>query len=89
MIFIAIFYFTPINSTSYKKNNLDNNFPLNTLGKDRYNLRNEGNILFLREFNATTSINQGIMLSDNYNPDPLCLDEDRNLANRLKRNYRT
>ena len=32
-IFLAIFYFTPINSTSYKKNNLDKTYLFNTLKK--------------------------------------------------------
>ena len=51
-IFLAICYFAPINSTSYKKNNLDKNCPFNTLEKEIYNLRNEGNILLLGDFNA-------------------------------------
>jgi len=82
-IFLTIFYFAPINSTSYKKNNLNKNFPFNTLEKDIYNLRNEGNILFHGDFNAETSTNQDIMLSNNSNPDPLWLDKDGNLAKRF------
>jgi hypothetical protein len=42
-----IFYFAPINSTFYKKNNLDNNCPYNNLKQDIYSLKNEGNILHL------------------------------------------
>lgn len=85
-IFLAICYFTPINTISYKKNNLDKNCPFNTLERDIYNLRNEGNILLLGDFNGRTATNQVIMLSNNSNLDPLWLDEDSNLANRFKRN---
>jgi hypothetical protein len=46
-MFIAICYFAPINSTFYKKNNLDRNYPYNNLEQDIYSLKNEGNILLL------------------------------------------
>jgi hypothetical protein len=46
-MYIAICYFAPINSTFYKKNNLDKNCPCNNLEQDIYNLKNEGNILLI------------------------------------------
>jgi hypothetical protein len=42
-MYIAICYFAPINSTFYKKNNLDKNCPYNNLEQDIFNLKNEGN----------------------------------------------
>jgi hypothetical protein len=51
-MYISICYFAPINSTFYKKNNLDNNCPYNNLEQDIYSLENEGNILLLGDFNA-------------------------------------
>jgi hypothetical protein len=51
-------YFAPINSTFYKKNNLDRNCPYNNLEQDIYNLKNEGNILLLGDFNAMTELNK-------------------------------
>jgi hypothetical protein len=53
-MYIEICYFAPINSTFYKKNNLDNNCSYNNLEQDIYSLKNEGNILLLGEFNART-----------------------------------
>ena len=44
-VIIEICYFAPINSTFYKKNNLDKKCPYNNLEQDIYNLKNEGNIL--------------------------------------------
>lgn len=64
---------------------MDKNCPFNTLQKYIYNLKNEGNILFLGDFNAQTVTNQAIMLSNNSNLDPLWLDEDGHLTNRFKR----
>jgi hypothetical protein len=43
-MYIAIFYFAPINSIFYKKSSLDKNCPYNNLEQDIYNLKNEGNI---------------------------------------------
>jgi hypothetical protein len=74
-----------INSTFYKKNNLDRNCPYNTLEQDIYSLRNEGNILLLGDFNARTATNQAILLSNDSNHNPLWLDEDLVLANSYKR----
>jgi hypothetical protein len=51
-IYIAIFYVVPINSTFYKKKNLDKNCPYNTLEQDIHSLRNEGNIIMLGDFTA-------------------------------------
>ena len=39
------------------------------------------------DFNARTSINQTILLSNYSNPKHLWLDEDLELANRYKRSY--
>lgn len=50
---------------------MDKNFPFNTLEKDIHNLRNEGNILFLGDFNARTTTNQAILLSNKSNLNPL------------------
>jgi hypothetical protein len=84
-IYLAIYYFVPINSTFYKKNNLDKNCPYNGLEHDIFSLRNEGNILLLGDFNARTTSNQAIILSNISNPNPLWLDEDLVLAHRYKR----
>ena len=46
-ICIEICYFADINYTFYKKNNLNKNFPHNGLKQYIYNMRNEGNVLFL------------------------------------------
>jgi exonuclease III len=75
-MYIAIFYFAPINSTFYKKNNLDNNCPYNNLEQDIYSLKNEGNILLLGDFNARTATKQATLLSIDSNHNPLWLDED-------------
>jgi hypothetical protein len=82
---IEICYFAPINSTFYKKNNLDKNCPYNNLEQDIYNLKNEGNILQLGDFNARTATKQDTFLSDDSNHNPLCLDEDLVLSNIDKR----
>ena len=76
--------FPPINSNFYKKKNLDKNSPYNGLENDISSLRNEGNILLMGEFNARTSSNQAILLSNHSNPNPLWLDEDLTLASRYK-----
>jgi exonuclease III len=78
--YIAICYFPPINSNFYKKKNLDKNSPYNGLENDISSLRNEGNILLIGDFNARTSSNQAIILSNHSNPNPLWLDEDPTLA---------
>jgi hypothetical protein len=70
-MYISICYFSPINSTFYKKNNLDRNCPYNNLEHDIYILRNEGNILMLGEFNARTATNQATILSNDSNHNPL------------------
>jgi hypothetical protein len=84
-MYIAICYFAPINSTFYKKNNLDKICPYNNLEKDIYNLKNEGNILLLGDFNARTATKQATLLSDDSNHNPLWLDEDLVLSNSYKR----
>jgi hypothetical protein len=84
-MYIAICYFAPINSTFYKKNNLDKHCPYNNLEQDIYNLKNEGNILVLGDFNARTATKQATLLSDESNHNPLWLDEDLVLSNSCKR----
>jgi hypothetical protein len=59
-IYIEVCYFAPINSTFYKKNNLDKNCPYKNLKQYIYNLRNEGSILLLGHFNARIATNQSI-----------------------------
>jgi hypothetical protein len=85
-IYIKICYFTPINSTFYTKNNLDKNCPYKILEQDIYNIKNEGSILSLGEFNAITATNQSIILSNDSNPNPLWIEEEIVLANIYKRN---
>ena len=80
--YIAICYFSPINSNFYKKNNVDKSCPYNGLENDISILKNEGNILLMGDFNAWTSSNQAILLSNHSNPNPLWLDEDLTLAGR-------
>jgi hypothetical protein len=75
-MYIAICYFAPINPTFYKKKNLDNNCPYNNFEQDIYSLKNEGNILLLRDFNVRTVIKQATFFSTDYNHNPLWLDED-------------
>ena len=86
-MYIAICYFAPINSTFYKKNNLDKNYPYNNLEQDIYSLKNEGNILMLRDFNARTTTKQATLLSIDSNHNPLWLDEDLVLSNSYKRRF--
>ena len=83
--YIEIYYFSPINSKFYKKNNLDKNSPYNGLENDISSLRNEGNILLMGDFNACTSSNPAILLSNYFNPNPLWLDEDITLARKYNR----
>jgi hypothetical protein len=83
-MYIAICYFSPINSTFYKKNNLNNNCPYNNLEQDIYSLKNEGNILLLGEFNARTATKQDTLLSTDSNHNPLWLYEDLVLSNSYK-----
>jgi hypothetical protein len=80
-MYIEICYFAPINSTFYKKNNLDNNCPYNKLEQDIYSLKNEGNILLLGDFNVRNETKQPTLLSNDYNHNPLWLDEDLVLSN--------
>jgi hypothetical protein len=87
-IYIEICYFTPINSTFYNKNNIDKNFPYNNIEQDIYNMRNEGSILNLRDFNVGMETNQAIHLSNDSNPNHLWLDKDLIFANIYKRNSR-
>jgi len=77
--------FPPINSNFYKKKNLDKTNPYNGLENDISSLRNDGNILLIGDFNARTSNNQAIILSNHSNPNPLWLDKDPTLASRYKR----
>ena len=83
--YISICYFPPINSNFYKKKNLDKTNPYNSLENDISSLKNDGNILLIGDFNARTSNNQAIILSNNSNPNPLWLDEDPTLASSYKR----
>jgi hypothetical protein len=84
---IAICYFTPINSTFYTKNSLDKNCPYKSLEQDIYNMKNEGSILLLGDFNTINETNQAIILSNDSNPNTLWLDEDIVLDNKYKRNF--
>jgi hypothetical protein len=84
-MYIAISYFAPINSTFYKKNNLDNNCPYNDLEQDIYSLKNEGNILLLGDFNSRTATKQATLLSIDSNHNHLWIDEDLVLSNGYKR----
>jgi hypothetical protein len=70
-IYIVVCYLAPINSTFYKKNNLDKNFPYKNLEQNTYNLRNEGSILLLGDFNAITSTILAIFLDNYSNSNPL------------------
>jgi hypothetical protein len=54
---IAICYFVPINSTFYTKNNLNKKCPYKSLEQDIYNMKNEGSIIVLGDFNAKTTTN--------------------------------
>ena len=56
-----------MNHIVYKKRNLDKNSPYNGLENDIYSLRNEDNILLMGDFNARTSSNQAILLSNHSN----------------------
>ena len=51
-----------------------------------FNFRNECNSFFLEDFNARTTTNQVIILSNDFNPNSLWLDEDLVLASKYKRN---
>jgi hypothetical protein len=62
-IYIVICYFSLINSTFYKKNNLDKKNPYNGLEWDIHTLRNEGNVLLLGGFYARIRTNQVKLLS--------------------------
>jgi hypothetical protein len=84
-VYIEICYFSHINSTFYKKNNLDNNCPYNNLEQDIYSLKNEGNILLLGDFNVRTATKQATLLSTHSNHNPLWLDDDLVLSNSYKR----
>ena len=86
-MYIKICYFSHINSTFYKKNNLDKNCPYNNLEQDIYSLKNEGNILMLGGFNARTATKQDTNLGTDSNHNPLWLDDDLVLSNSYKRNY--
>ena len=68
-----------------KKNNLDKNCPYNNLEQDIYNLKNEGNILLLRDFNARTATKHATLLSTDSNHNTLWLDKDLVLSNSYKR----
>jgi len=83
--YIAIFYFSPINSNFYKKKNLNKNSPYNGLENDISNLRNEGNILLIGHFNSRTSSNEVIIPRNYSNPNRLWLDDDPTLASKYKR----
>jgi len=77
--------FPPINSKFYKRKNIDKMNPYNGLENDISSLRNDGNMILIGDFNARTSNNQVIILSNHFNPNPLWLDEDPTLASRYKR----
>ena len=67
------------------KNNLDKNCPYNGLEHEVSSLRKEGNILLMGYFNARTSSNKFIVLSNYSNPNNIWLDKDLELANRYER----
>ena len=48
-------------------------------------MKNEGSILLLGDFNARTATKQATLLSDDFNHNPLWLDEDLVLSNSYKR----
>ena len=73
--------------TSIRKTIQIKKCPYNSIETDIYILRNEGNILLMGDFNARTSSNQAILLSNHSNPNPLWLDEDLTLADRYKRSF--
>ena len=56
-IYIATCYLMPIISTFYKKHNLNQNCPFKGLQHNINTLKNEGNIIFLGEFNARKTTN--------------------------------
>ena len=85
--YIAICYFTPIDSYSYKKTNLEKICHYDRLEHDISCLRKEGNILLMGDFNAQTPKNEAILLSNYSNPNPLWLDKDLELTNMYKRSY--
>jgi hypothetical protein len=70
-IYVEIYYLTPSNSTFYTKNDLYKNHPYKILEQDIYNMKNEGSILLLGEFNARTTTNQAIVLINYSNPNIL------------------
>ena len=70
-MYITIWYFAPINSTFYKKNNLYKHCPYSNLEQDIYSLKNEGNILLLWDFNARNATKQATLLSTDSNHNPL------------------
>jgi hypothetical protein len=84
-MYMEICYFVPIDSTFYKKNNLDINCTYNNLEQDIYSLKNEGNILVLGDFNAKTATKQDTLLSTDSNHNSLWVDEDLILSNIYKR----
>jgi hypothetical protein len=86
-MYIEICYIAPISSTFYKKKNLDNNCPYNTLEQDIYSLKNEGNILLQGHFNSRTATKQATLLINDSNHNPLWLDEDLVLSNSYKRSF--
>ena len=53
-----------LNPNSIKKNNLDKNYPYNGLEHDISSLRKGDIILLMGDFNARTSSNQAILLSN-------------------------
>jgi hypothetical protein len=84
-MYIEICFFSPINSTFYKKNNLDRNCLYNNLEQDVYSLKNEGNILLLGNFSARTVTHQDNLLRNDSNHNSLWLDENIILSNSYKR----
>jgi endonuclease/exonuclease/phosphatase (EEP) superfamily protein YafD len=48
-------------------------------------MKNEGSILMLGDFNASTATNQAIILCNDSNPNTLWLDEELVLASNEKR----
>jgi hypothetical protein len=82
-MYIEIFYFAPINSTFYTKNNLDKNCPYKSLEQDIYSLRNEGSILHLGDFNARTATNQPLTLTLNFAMHRSAIEENYNNQRQL------
>ena len=86
-IYIEIYYVSLINSTFTIKAIYIIKCPYNRLEDGICSLINEGSIIFLGEFNARTTTNQPIILSNDYKTNHLWLVEDLVLAINFKINF--